>query len=274
MPTGSPSHSEQLTKFFLQFMKEQAKREADRLLLDKERQNEDRKIRFLMEDARIKLEEKRLEAESELQIRREEQYRREKEDRKRANIRQTLKTWDDTTEAEAYLENFEAIMREADIPEIDWPSTLRKQHAGRALSIFRELSLTEETSYQTLKKDLIERLGTILQQTRCAIWLDRPKPDQDPRSFLQQTCKALNRMKPMLEGVDEVLNEMFTGVILRNYSNEAILHINQHPNTSHYHKVEALQELWEAKGFHEKKKLLRHQTNEEQQYQQRRRQDG
>ena len=67
---------------------------------------------------------------------REEQYRREKEDRKRANIRQTLKTWDDTTEAEAYLENFEAIMREADIPEIDWPSTLRKQLAGRALSIF------------------------------------------------------------------------------------------------------------------------------------------
>ena len=84
----------------------------------------------------------------------------------------TLKTWDDTTEAEAYLENFEAIMREADIPEIDWPSTLRKQLAGRALSIFRELSPTEETSYQRLKKDLIERLGTTLQQTRCAIWLD------------------------------------------------------------------------------------------------------
>ena len=67
---------------------------------------------------------------------------------------------------------------------------------------------------------------------------------------------------------------MFTGVILRNYSNEAILHINQHPNTSRYHKVEALQELWEAKGFHEKKKLLRHQPNEGQQYQQRRCQDG
>ena len=73
-------------------MKEQAKREADRLLLDKERQDEDRKIRFLMADTRIKLEEKRLKVESELQIRREEQYRLEKEDRKRANIRQTLKT--------------------------------------------------------------------------------------------------------------------------------------------------------------------------------------
>ena len=33
-----------------------------------------------MEDARIKLEEKRLKVESELQIRREEQYRREKEE--------------------------------------------------------------------------------------------------------------------------------------------------------------------------------------------------
>ena len=52
-----------------------------------------------MEDAIIKQEEKRLKAESELQIRREEQYRQEKEDRKQANIDQTLKTWDDTTEA-------------------------------------------------------------------------------------------------------------------------------------------------------------------------------
>ena len=60
-------------------------------------------------------------------------------------------------------------MREADIPEVDWPSTLRKQLAGRSLSIFRELSPTEETSYQTLKNDLIERLETTFQQTRCAI---------------------------------------------------------------------------------------------------------
>ena len=44
--------------------------------------------------------------------------------------------------------------------------------------------------------------------------------------------------------------------MLRNYSNEALLHISRKPNDSRYHKAEALQELWESKEYYEKTRML------------------
>ena len=166
-------------------------------------------------------------------------------------------------------------MQEADIREEDWLPILRKQLVGKALSIFMELSPREDTPYQDIKIDLLERLGSTPQQARRGIWLEKPKTDEDPRSFLPRTRKALSRIKPQITSTEDALNEMFQGVMLRNYSNEALLHISRKPNDSRYHKAEALQELWESKGYYENTRMLRLQPQQPdgQQHQQRWRQN-
>ena len=148
-------------------------------------------------------------------------------------------------------------MQEADIREEDWLPILWKQLVGKALSIFMELSPREDTPYQDIKIDLLEQFGSTPQQARRVIWLEKPKTDEDPRSFLQRTRKALSRIKSLITSTEDALNEMFQGIMLRNYSNEALLHISQKPNDSRYHKAEDLQELWESMGYYEKTRMFR-----------------
>ena len=102
----------------------------------------------------------------EQQYRREEQYKLERLDRKRTSICQYLKIWDDTTEAEAYLQSFETSMQEADIWEEDRRPILWKQLVGKAFSIFMEFSPREDNPYQDIKNYLLERLGSTPQQAR------------------------------------------------------------------------------------------------------------
>ena len=165
-------------------------------------------------------------------------------------------------------------MEEANIEEENWLPILRKQLVGKALSVFMELNAMEMTHYLEVKDSLLERLGSTPQQARRAIWLEKPRPDKDPRSFLQRISKALSRIKPLLNSAEDALNKFVHGVLLRNYSNETLLYVNQKANTSRYHRAEALQELWEAKGFYEKKQMLQQQPQQpEWQHQQRWRQD-
>ena len=247
----------------LGLLKEQQDLQFER---ESKRQEEDRRALFKLEADKLTLE---------LEYRREEQYKLELSDRKRTSIYQYLKIWDDTTEAEAYLQSFETSMQEADIREEDWLPILRKQLVGKALSIFMELSPREDTPYQDIKIDLLERLGSTPHQARRVIWLEKPKTDEDPRSFIQRTRKALSRIKPLITSTEDALNEMFQGVMLRNYSSEALLHISRKPNDSRYHKADALQELGESKGYYEKTRILRLQPQQpdRQQHQQRWRQN-
>ena len=69
---------------------------------ESKRQEEDRRVFFKLEADKLALE---------LQYRREEQYKLERSDRKRTSICQFLKIWDDTTEAEAYLQSFETSVQ-------------------------------------------------------------------------------------------------------------------------------------------------------------------
>ena len=60
-----------------------------------------------------------------------------------------LKTWDDTTEADAYIQSFEMSMEVADIDieEEHWLYILRKQLVCKGSSAFKELNATEKTHY-------------------------------------------------------------------------------------------------------------------------------
>ena len=255
----------------LRLLKEQQDQQHDR---EFRRQEEDRRTLLKLEEDKLLMEEKWLQNELKLQNGREEQYKLEQSFKKRMSITQHLKTWDDTTETEAYLQSFETSMEEANIEEENWLPILRKQLVGKALSVFMELNATEKTHYLEVKDSLLEWLGSTPQQARRAIWLEKPRPDEDPRSFLQRISKALSRIKPLLNSAEDALNEFFHGVLLRNYSNEALLYVNQKANTSRYHRAEALQEIWEAMGFYEKKWMLRQQPQQpERQHQQRWRQN-
>ena len=87
----------------LYFLKEQQDQHHDR---EFRRQEEDRRTVLKLEEDKQLMEEKRLQNELELQNRREEQYKLEQSFRNRMSITQHPKTWEDTTEAEAYLQSF------------------------------------------------------------------------------------------------------------------------------------------------------------------------
>ena len=107
----------------IRFLKEQQDQQHER---EFRRQEEDRRILLKLEEDKLLMEEKWLQNELELQNRREEQYKLEQSFRKRMSITQHLKTWDDTTEAEAYLQSFETSMGEAGIEEENWLPILQK----------------------------------------------------------------------------------------------------------------------------------------------------
>ena len=69
---------------------------------------------------------------------------------------------------------------------------------GKALSVFMELNAMEKTRYLEVKNSLLEQLGSTPQQARRSIWLEKPRLDEDPHSFLQRISKALLRIKPLL----------------------------------------------------------------------------
>ena len=76
------------------------------------------------------------------------------------SITQHLKIWNDTTEAEAYLQSFEMLMEEADIGEENRLPIIQKQLVGKALSEFMELNAMEKTHYLEFKESLLKWLGS------------------------------------------------------------------------------------------------------------------
>ena len=144
----------------LSLLKEQQDQQHDR---EFKKQNENRRTLLKLEEDKLLMEEKQLKNEPELQNRREEQYKLEQFFRKRISITQHLKTWDDTTEAEAYLQSFEMSMEKVDIGEENWLPILQKQLVGKASSVFMELNATEKTYYWEVKDSLLKQLGSIPQ---------------------------------------------------------------------------------------------------------------
>ena len=142
----------------------------------------------------LELERKRLELEKEMFRKSSSQYEADKKKRKRATICQQLKQWDDKTEPEAYLDNFELTMEEAEMPVKLWLGLLRKQLTGKALTAHKEISLSPETPYLEVKQALLERMGATARQARRTYWLKKPKQDEGPESFLEQALRTITRI--------------------------------------------------------------------------------
>ena len=82
------------------------------------------------------------------------------------------------------------------------------------------------------------------------------------------------RLRQNIITPQDAAEELFQGVLLSAYSTDALLYLRQCNTESHYHSMEALQELWDAKSHYDKKKMLKTQTDGHQQPPQRRTREG
>ena len=202
--------------------------------------------RLKKEAERLAFEERRLQADLELQHQREAMYLQEKQESKSLAICNHLKQWNNSTDVEAYTNNFEVALEEAKYPVEEWLPILRKHLTGKALSVFLEVAPEKDTPYETVREEMLERLGATPQQASRTIWLTKPKADETPRSFLQQVSKAVTRLRPLLTGTEAAMDELFNGTLIRTFSEETLLHLKRSDSPSRYRKTEIIQELWES----------------------------
>ena len=179
-----------------------------------------------------------------------------KKKRKRATICQQLKQWDDKTEPEAYLDNFELTMEEAEMPVKLWLELLRKQLTGKALTAYKEISLSPETPYLEVKQALLERMGATARQARRTYWLKKPKQDEGPESFLEQALRMITRVSTLMTTPQQVQRELFKGLIYHYFSEEAILLIEKCQEESLYRMSQEIVQLWQSKDGYARKKFM------------------
>ena len=158
----------------------------------------------------LEQERKRLDLEKEMFRKSSAQYEADKKERKRATICLQLKQWDDKTDPEAYLDNFELTMEEAEMPVKLWLGLLRKQLTGKAHTAYKEISLSPETPYLKVKQALLEWMGARARQARRTYWLKKPKQDEGPESFLEQALRTITRVPTLM--TTQNLNVHITGM--------------------------------------------------------------
>ena len=95
--------------------------------MERTHKEEEAKVAEKQQADRLDFEQKRLDLDLEMLQQSNLQYERDQKERKRLAVCQALKQWDDRTDIEAYLENFEISMNEAEISQNEWLPILRKQ---------------------------------------------------------------------------------------------------------------------------------------------------
>ena len=89
-----------------------------------------------------------------------------------------LRNWDDQTDPEAYMDNFELVMNEDEIPKTEWISIIRKQLMGKALLAYQEIAPDILMLYHTFKARMLDQLGATLEQARQTVWLSKTTMDE------------------------------------------------------------------------------------------------
>ena len=170
---------------------------------------------------------------------------------------QQLKNWDDQTDPEAYLANFEHVMDKAKLPKTEWTGIIRKQLTGKALLAFQEIAPDTVMPYDTFKAEMLQQLGATIEQARRTVWLARPNMDEGPELFLKRTQRSLNRLKVKLTSPDKAAQEFFQGVITQYFSEETLLLLDTSKAESPHQQVSTIKRLWESKDFYARRRMLR-----------------
>ena len=153
-----------------------------------------------------------------------------------------------------------------------WLGLLRKQLTGKALTAYKEISLSPETPYLEVKQMLLERMGATARQARRTYWLKKPKQDEGPESFLEQALCMITRVSTLMTTPQQVQRELFKGLIYCYFSEEAILLIEKCQEESLYRMSQEIVQLWQSKDGYARKKFMPMETPQTQL--QHRRRDG
>lgn len=146
----------------------------------------------------------------------------ERDERKRLQKRaEKLEPWRDSDLPEAYFSKFERTMREAHIPQKEWPSRLISLLTGKALTAYhRNVPQAETLSYSDLKEALMDALGLSHQQCRRTFWSFTRKPGETPQETVRRIETIYDRMVHNCKTEQEYRWEMVTGRYLSTYSSE------------------------------------------------------
>ena len=106
-----------------------------------------------------------------------------------------LTKWEDGDQPESYLLSFEDTMKQAGVPQQEWPQRLRPLLTGRALTAYsRDVPEDAKESYSEFKEALLRVLGLSVKQCRLDIWNLRKKQKE---RYQETACKIAfmtNRM--------------------------------------------------------------------------------
>ena len=93
---------------------------------------------------------------------------RQEDERKRNAYKLTKR--EDGDQPEAYLLKFEDTMKQAGIPQQQWPQRLRPLLTGRVTAHSRDVPEDAKESYSEFKEALLNTLGLSVKQCRQDIW--------------------------------------------------------------------------------------------------------
>ena len=159
----------------------------------------------------------------------------EKEENIRLQKRaEKMEPWRDSDLPEAYFNKFEMTMKEAGIPDKEWPSRLISLLTGKALTAFHNnVPQTAMEPYTKLKEALLEALGFSLNQCRRTFWPFSRKAGETLQEAVRRIEAAYDRMVRKCDTEQEFRWEMVPGRYLSTYSAEVSHYIQvRQPKTT------------------------------------------
>ena len=209
-------------------MLERLQRERDEReeRLQKEREEcEERMFREQLEkqerwnEMQREAEEKRRQHELDLlRMQQEFEEKKNRADQKR-KVADKLVKWEDHDQPQDYLIRFEDTMKQADIPEDQWPHRLRPLLSGRALMAYsRDVSEEAKGSYQDLKDALLDSLGMPVKQCRERIWSIQRKGSDSHQDTARKLEFVMQRAAHGCGSVQEVVAKLTMAKFLTLYS--------------------------------------------------------
>ena len=114
-----------------------------------------------------------------------------REDERKRKIADNLTKLADRDQPEAYLLRFEDTMKQAGIPQQEWPHRLRRLLTGSALTAYsRDVPEDAKESYPEFKEALLNALGLSVKQCRLDLWNLRKTPEET----YQETARKIEFM--------------------------------------------------------------------------------
>ena len=173
----------------------------------------------------------------------------EKEEKRRLQKRaEKMEPWRDSDLPEAYFNKFEMTMKEAGIPDKEWPSRLISLLTGKALTAFHNnVPQTAMEPYTKLKEALLEALGFSLDQCRRTFWSFSRKAGETPQEAVRRIEAAYDRMVRKCDTEQEFRWEMVSGRYLSTYSAEVSDYVQVRQPKTTIEMANLVQQYFDAK---------------------------